>query len=106
MNTFLMIFLFLNIFNLDLLNFASAENFDAFEIFANLFKMIKCSNEKANYFSSSWSVLSNNVVLSDGNILISSRFLIRFIRNNPENKKISSFKEPLYKLFQVSIKLK
>lgn len=83
-----------------ILDFASTEKFNACEMLANLFKMIKFSNEKAKYFSSSWSVLSNNVVLSDGNILISSRFLIRFIKNNPENTNVSSFKKPLFKLFQ------
>jgi len=79
----------------------SPEKINTYEVVTNLFKMIKCDNEREKYFSPGWSIVSDNVNLSDENILISSRVLIRIIENNPENKQISNFKEPLYKIFQV-----
>jgi hypothetical protein len=57
--------------------------------------------KEKTYFSLGWSIVSDNVTLTVENVLISSRVLIHIIKNNPDNKQISNFKEHLCKLFQV-----
>jgi hypothetical protein len=63
--------------------------------------MIKFHNKKVTNCSTAWSIVSDNVILSDENILISTRFLISFIKKNQDNKKAASFNDALSKLFQV-----
>ena len=70
----------------------------------SLYKMIKFNNEATidPNCSTIWSIVNDNVILSDENILILSRVLMRFINNNLKNKELAIYKESVYKLFQVS----
>ena len=71
---------------------------DKNDLIKHLFQMIKLNN--CDLISSiptrliSWSLCSDNIILSEENILISSRVLIRLLNE-------STLKEQIYTFFQV-----
>ena len=68
--------------------------------------MIKFSNKEimnvvVKKSVKSWLIVSKNVYLTEENILIASRALIRIIINNQNNDDMTVLKEPVFKLFEV-----
>jgi hypothetical protein len=91
---------------LDALKIRQPREFDACEYVKLLFEMIKFSNRDimnvvVKKSVRSWSIVSKNVYLTEENILIASRVLIRIISNNQSKNQMAHLKEPVFKLFQV-----
>lgn len=82
------------------LKFVSPKSLDALEMVKSLFEMIKFNKENTTNCSSTWSIVSDSLILSSDNILLLIRFLVRFVKNNQGNKNIASFNESFNKLFQ------
>jgi hypothetical protein len=67
------------------------------EIFKNLLEIFKLTSANPAFLSSCL-ISSENFLLTDENILISSRVLIRFLNSN--GQELLNFQESLFKYFQ------
>lgn len=91
---------------IDALKICQPKEFNPCEYVKILYEMIKFKHSEimnivVNKSVKSWSIVSKNAYLTDENILIASRVLIRIIKDNQKNSDMQALKEPVFKMFKV-----